>query len=109
MKTETKTDSKEFVANHLAQPINQLTEVLYELLKYYKRGVSRRDFMISCWILNAPHHIMTLRRLYNLTIINDDMKTKNKFGRGTSFTYYKLQDFKKAVELYNKLNPKNDV
>ena len=107
MKTETQSTPRQFVETNLKPPIDQKTECLYQLMLNYKKGVTRRQLMINCWILNAPHLIMCLRR-DGLEIINEPMNIKNKYGRGISYTYYKLHDFNEAVILYNKLNPRTD-
>lgn len=100
-----KTTSETYVLTHLARPIDQQTELLYELLKHYKKGLNRREIMNKCWILNAPDVIMRLRRK-GLTILNRTMKLKNKYNRTITYDYYVVQDFAKGVDLYNKLNPK---
>lgn len=86
----------------LKKPINQLTEVLYLLIVNKRTGLSRKDFMNLASVLNAPDRIMQLRK-HNVSIITEEKKTVNKFGRDIKFCIYKLKDTEKATEIYNKL------
>jgi len=83
--------------NKLPQPKDQQTEVLYILLK---RGqMSRREFMIDAWVLNAPNQIMELRRK-GVQIKCHEIKKVNKYGRDIEYGSYELEDKPKAREQY---------
>jgi len=86
----------------LPQPRCQQSEVLFELLSNYSKGMTRLQIGNSCNVLNVPEVIRKLRK--KGTIVNIDMISKvNKYGRKIKYGRYYLGDFKNGVEIYYKL------
>lgn len=97
-----KSNSRRFCENMLPAPNSQISEVLFELLANYSKGMTRLQIGNACNVLNVPEVIRKLRK--QNTIINIDMINKvNKYGRKIKYGRYYLGDFKNGVEIYYKL------
>ena len=84
----------------LAKPTTQVEEALYLLIK--KGRMTRKDFFMETFILNAPMTILKLRRK-GVNIVTDEIKKVNKFGRNIEYGSYRLLDKKEAIKIYKKL------
>lgn len=83
------------------RPINQTSEVLYELLK---KDISRSQIFKDTGILNLTAQISNLRLDYDLEIVCTRIKAKNKHGRSISFGKWHLMNKITGIEVYNKIN-----
>ena len=102
-----KTNSRKFCKNMLSKPNSQITEVLFELMANYKKGMTRNDIANSCHALNVAEVIRILRK--HGAIINIQMiKAINKYGRNVKYGRYYLANFKNAVEVYETLIQNNN-
>lgn len=88
----------------ISKPESQIQEVLYYLIT--RIYIDRRQMMLSVGVWNLPDVIMKLRRNYGLTIKLLEIEVKNKFGRKVTYGKYKLENKKKASEVYKKLQDK---
>ena len=86
---------------NLPKPKTQVTEVLYMLLT--RESINVRQMMFDTGILNLTARISDLRTKYNIDIICQDIKTKNKFERKISYGQWTLSDKEHAKEVYLKI------
>lgn len=85
----------------LQNPDNQLTEVLYFLLK--KDNITFKQIHLDSGIINLSARLSDLKHDHNLPIKMNNQKTTNKFGRKINYGSWILQDKIKGLEIYNKL------
>ena len=97
-----KSNSRKFVESMCAPPNSQITEVLYELMANYKKGMTRLEITTQCHVLNPPEAIRRLRQKGVDIAIELIVKT-NKYGREVKYGRYYLVDFKNAAEIYPEL------
>jgi len=88
-------------SNKLPKPKTQVTEVLYMLLT--RESINVRQMMFDTGILNLTARISDLRTKYNIDIICQDIKTKNKFERKISYGQWMLSNKEHAKEVYLKI------
>ncbi len=94
--------SRKFCKSMLSKPNSQSTEVLFELMANYKKGMTRNDIANSCHALNVAEVIRILRK-HGVIIHIEMIKAINKYGRNIKYGRYYLADFKNAVEVYESL------
>ena len=87
-----KTNSRKFCENMLSNPNSKQTELLFELMAKYKKGLTSKQISKFCGVAKVPEEITKLRAN---GLQMEEKKTKS--------TRYYLLDFKNAVEVYESL------
>lgn len=88
----------------LTSPVNQMSEVLYELIT--RDNITRMEFFQSTGILNVTARIANLRIKYDLDIVCKDINIRNKHGRIVTYGQWSLPDKEKGKEVYLQINIK---
>ena len=83
----------------MIQPINQITEVLYELIR--KRKVTHRNFQMQ----DFRKRISQLKLEHGLNLTTKRIDDVNKYGNAYTYVQHSLPESErqKAVDLYKKL------
>ena len=88
----------------LTKPVNQMSEVLYELIT--RDNITRMEFFQSTGILNVTARIANLRIKHDLDIVCKDINIRNKHGMVVTYGQWSLPDTEKGQEVYLKINIK---
>ena len=100
-KTHREANSRTYCENMLEQPSDQVEEILYELLSNYTNGRTSLQLCKATNSVNVHNAIKRIRDA-NVDVLMETQHGVNRFGRNVTFGLFRIQDFKRGVELYNK-------